>query len=122
SRASHDAQSPSLRCVEDGASQAQAHRKLSAHLPGWIRLLTTRRALVLGAAVCYLLIIFNLIYGVASLARLKPWRPLHDVTATELQRAMPVAGEIERASGTPAVRTGLLPTPLGVAGDHVVRQ
>lgn len=63
------------------------YRKSFAGLPRWIRALTMRRVLILGAAACYALILFNLIYGIASLARLQPGRPIPLVNALELQRA-----------------------------------
>ena len=69
------------------------YRKSFAGLPRWIRALTTRRILILGAAACYALILFNLIYGIASLARLKSWRPLPAVNAMELQRTMATPAE-----------------------------
>ena len=63
------------------------YRQSFAGLPRWIRALTMRRVLILGAAACYALILFNLIYGIASLARLKAWRTMPAANAMELQRA-----------------------------------
>ena len=68
--------------------RAMVRRKLSAQLPAWVRSLTTRRILMMGAVACYALILFNLIYGIASLSRMKSWHAVQAVNATELQRAM----------------------------------
>jgi hypothetical protein len=67
---------------------ATVRRKISAQLPAWVRSLTTRRILMMGAVACYALILFNLIYGIASLSRMKSWHPVQSVNATELQRAI----------------------------------
>ena len=74
--------------ISAGAQASATRRRISAGLPVWIRTLTTRRALMLGAIACYALIMFNLIYGIATLARLKSLRPLPPVAATEPQRPM----------------------------------
>jgi len=74
--------------ISTGAQDSATRRRVSAGLPVWIRTLTTRRALMLGAIACYALIMFNLIYGIATLARLKSLRPLPTVAAAEPQRPM----------------------------------
>lgn len=81
--------------------RAVVRRKLSAQLPGWVRSLTTRRMLMMGAAACYALILFNLIYGIASLSRMKSWHPVHAVNAAELQRAMAPPVDTVRRSDLP---------------------
>jgi hypothetical protein len=106
------ATTPPLLRVEHDAAQAHACKQVSARLPRWIRSMTTRHALVLGTAACYLLIIFNLIYGVASVARLNAWRPVPAASAIDLQRhAMAAPVECERASnlrGTAVPAEGIL--------------
>ena len=74
--------------VTTGAQESTTRPRMSAGLPGWIRSLTTRRALLLGAIACYALILFNLLYGIATLARLKSLRPLPAVSAAEPQRQL----------------------------------
>lgn len=49
----------------------------------WTRRIETRHALWLGAAACYALIIFNFVYGLSSLARMKPWPTLPIGYATD---------------------------------------
>ena len=71
-----------------GMQKSALRRRTSTRLPVWIRPLTTRRALVIGAIACYALIMFNLIYGIAALARLKSLRPLPAVSAAEPQRPL----------------------------------
>jgi hypothetical protein len=84
--------------ISAGASATR--RRISGGLPGWIRTLTTRRALMLGAIACYALIMFNLIYGIATLARLKSLRPLPPVAATEPQRPMAAVADAILPSST----------------------
>jgi len=48
--------------------------RLSARLDSLIRSLTTRPALIAGAAVCYAAVFGLLIYGIAFHARLESWR------------------------------------------------
>jgi hypothetical protein len=81
--------------------RAMVRRKLSAQLPAWVRYLTTRRILMMGAVACYALILFNLIYGIASLSRMKSWHPVQAVNATELQRAMTPPVDIGRRLDLP---------------------
>src|SRR5512141_2782115 len=101
--------------------------KLSAQLPAWIRSLTTRRLLMIGAAACYALILFNLIYGIASLSRMKSWHPVQAVNATELQRAMtPPADAGHRPvlplAASPAAGGPALPTPAVMSDRPSVRR
>lgn len=74
--------------VSAGAQESAKRQRIFAGLPLWMRTLTTRRALILGAIACYALILFNLIYGIATLARLKSLRPLPAVSAAEPQRPL----------------------------------
>ena len=67
---------------------AMVSGRLPAQLPAWVRALTTRRILVIGAAACYALILFNLVYGIASLSRMKSGHPVQAANASELQREM----------------------------------
>jgi hypothetical protein len=84
----HLATDPACPRAEADPAPAMVRRKLSAQLPAWVCVLTVRRMLMIGATACYALILFNLIYGIASLSRMKSWHPVQVVNATELQRAM----------------------------------
>jgi hypothetical protein len=92
-----------LRDTEHPVQQKRGRQELWARLPRWIHALTTWHALMLGAAACYLLIIFNLVYGLTSLAQLKAWRPLQAVSAADPQRrALAAPVECEPAPSWPA--------------------
>ena len=103
------ADSPSLRTAEMDPALALTPRKLSTQLPGWVRVLTSRRMLMIGAAACYALILFNLVYGIATLSRMQSWRSVPAVNATELQRAIAPTADPRRVDLPLAV------APAGVA-------